>query len=163
MSVGSGLQCSGEEMHIDTVEMAAELTKMKGRKHSFSYYDTEDIGQEIWLMCHEASGRFDPTKTKKPMSFFNVHTENRLNNLRRDKRIIDDTNLPNSPILKEDNSFEESVAADDLMSFMLDKMPPSLVESFNRMVNYGGEGVSQYMKTKVRSVVTRLMERYRDV
>ena len=163
MPVGSGTQCSGEEMDIDTVEMASELTRMKARKHSFSYYDTEDIGQEIWLMVHEASGRFDPTKTKKPLSFFNVHTENRLNNLRRDRRIIDDTNLPNTPILKEDNSFEEQVAADDLMAYMTSKMPPSLMESFDRMINYGGEGVSQYMKTKVRAVVSRLMERYRDV
>ena len=158
----SGHLCSGQALIIDTVEMASELTRMKARKHSFSYYDTDDIGQEIWLMVHEASGRFDPTKTKKPLSFFNVHTENRLNNLRRDRRIIDDTNLVNTPIMKEDNSFEEQVAADELRAYMIAKMPPSLLESFDRMINYGGEGVSQYMKTKVRAVVARLMERYRN-
>ena len=147
---------------IDTIQITKELTKMKARKHTFGFYDEDDISQEIWLMVQEASGRYDPTKTNKQMSFFNVHTENRLNNLRRDVRIVDKTLSIDSPIISIDNTFAEMLEFKDLLQFINKRMPKNLKSPFDRMLNYGGEGVSQYMKTKVRTVVERLLERYRD-
>lgn len=158
----SGVQAASGVMDVDTIQITIELTKMKARKHKFGFYEEDDISQEIWLMVNEASGRYDPTKTNKQMSFFNVHTENRLNNLKRDIRIVDKPTALDAPIVCEDNTFAEMMEFRDLLNFINERMPKNLEEPFNRMLSYGGEGVSQYMKTKVRNVVLRLLERYKD-
>jgi len=158
----SGTLAASGVKEIDTIQITKELTKMKARKHKFGFYEEDDISQEIWLMVQEASGRYDPTKTNKQMSFFNVHTENRLNNLKRDIRIVDKPTAISTPIISEDNTFADMMEFRDLLDFMIKRIPKNLQDPFDRMLNYGGEGVSQYMKTKVRNVVLRLLERYKD-
>jgi len=155
----SGIATSGMVFGVE--EIADELSRMKAHKYTFSYYDRSDISQEIYLMVHEASGRFDPSQEKKPISFFNVHTNNRLRNLIRDRRAIDSVSLPD--IVREDNSFQEDLNMRDMVEFIEMGLPsPRLKDAFNRMLNYGGEGVTQYMKIKVRNIVLRLLKRYKD-
>ena len=148
---------------IDTVAITEELTKMKAGNYTFPGYEYEDISQEMWLMVHEASGRFDPTKVRtKTITFFNVHTNNRLNNLRRDKQTLDKPTSIDGPIIKEDNSFEESIQLQDLVSFIESRLPPSLKLPFHHMMHCGGVGVTSYMKKNVRDAVSRLMKKYRE-
>jgi DNA-directed RNA polymerase specialized sigma24 family protein len=152
------MPCSG----IDTVAISEELARMKAYKNMFAYYDRDDIAQEIWLSVNKASAKFDPSRvTKKALQFFNVVSENALKNLKRDNRIIDNVSITDTPI-KEDESFASEVRAKEMLSFILEKLPPSLHAPFMRMVEYGGEGVTQYIKTKIRTNVLRILEEYED-
>lgn len=149
---------------IDTVALAGQLARMKGHDFTFAGYEWDDIQQEIWLMVHEASGRFDPTKTVRAISFFNVHTQNRLHNLVRDKKnqTRDKPTAHDRPIIKIDNSFTEDLELNDLITYMESNMPSSLKESFKCMWYYGGEGLTAYAKKNVRNAVARLLKRYKN-
>jgi len=142
--------------------VAAELSRMKARKHKFAYYEEADISQEIWIMVNEASGRFDPSRTKKPLHFFNTHTENRLKNLKRDVRIIDWPTSFDNAIRKEDNSFRDAVIFKEMVDFIITYLPPHLCKPFRIMIEDDGNSVSQYMKNKVRMAVEELLEKYHE-
>ena len=147
---------------IDTVAIAGELTRMKAYKHTFPGYEYDDISQEMWMMVQEASGRFDPTRAKRVLTFFNVHTENRLNNLKRDNKKLsrDKPTAHDGPVIKIDNSFTEDVELNDLITFMEREMPSQLRESFDCMWYHGGVGLTSYMKKNVRDTVKRLLRLY---
>lgn len=166
MSKGSGItgtqQCSGTVVSIDTVQMAQDMSRMKARRYEFGYYDADDIAQEIWLIVNRASEKFDSERTMNPKSFFNVATENALRNLKRDTRIVDNINIHDKPIDQLDNSFEEFLELRDLIEYLIVNIPARLRKPFIQMINQGSDGLSSYMKTKVRDAVTRLMEKYRN-
>ena len=148
---------------IDTVEIANELARMKAQKHRFSYYDSEDISQEIWLSVHKAAKKFDGSRVKegkRPLSFFNVASENALKNLKRDNKIADNVNLGDTPVTEEDHTLAGEVKAREMRAFIMGRLPEKLKEPFARMVDYGGEGVSQYIKTKIRNSVIEILEDY---
>lgn len=148
---------------LDTVEIAEELARMKAQKHKFGYYDSDDIAQEIWLSVNKAAKKFDGDRVaegKRPLSFFNVASENALKNLKRDNKIADNVNLGDTPVTQEDHTVAGEVRARELRDFIMDKLPDKLHEPFIRMVDYGGEGVSQYVKTKVRNAVQEILEDY---
>lgn len=155
----SGIPASGD---IDTVAMAEEMSRIKASKYSFAYYDRDDIAQEIFLIVDKAAPKFDPARTKNPKTFFNVATENALKNLRRDTRIADNINIHDRPIEQLDNSFEEFMELRDMVEYLVVNMPDKLREPLAKMINLGGEGVSQYMKTKVRTAAMRLLEKYHN-
>ena len=145
---------------LDTVEIADELSRMKATKHTFAYFDSEDISQEIWLAIHKASGRFDPSRVRnKNLSFFNVVTENALKNLKRDRRIIDNVNLSTEPS-NPDTSFEDELAASELYEYIKMNLDGSLHDALDRIIFYGGEGVSSYTKTKIRKSILDILEGY---
>ncbi len=61
-----------------------KLAKSRSSNGSFAYYEDNDVYQEIWYMCLEALGRYDPTIG--PIENYLVrHVTNRLKNLKRDK------------------------------------------------------------------------------
>lgn len=144
---------------LNTVEIATELTRMKANKHCFAYYDVDDIAQEIWLAVNKSAGRFDPSRVrKKPLQFFNVATENALKNLKRDNQVADNVNIAGQPIIKEDASFEEDVKARELYNHIKSKLPTQLHKPFDLMIYNGAEGVSQYIKTKIRTLVLEILQ-----
>lgn len=148
---------------IDTVEISEELARMKAQKHKFSYYDADDIAQEIWLSVNKAAKKFDGDRVKKgkrPLSFFNVASENALKNLKRDNKIADNVNLGDTPVQEVDHTIAGEMRARELRQFILDKLPDKLKEPFIRLVDYGGEGVSQYIKTKIRHAVAEILEEF---
>jgi len=150
---------------IDTVEMTEELSRMKAQKHAFSYYDPEDISQEIWISVHKAAQKYDEDRVKKgkrPLTFFNVASENALKNLKRDNKIADNVNLGDTPVEQVDHNLAGHIRAREMRRFILDKLPPKLVEPFIILVDYGGEGISQYMKTKIRKIVQEILEEFED-
>jgi hypothetical protein len=61
-----------------------------------------------------------------------------------------------------DNSFEEFLELRDLIEYLIVNIPKKLRRPFMMMINQGGDGLSSYMKTKVRDAVTSLMEKYRN-
>jgi hypothetical protein len=65
------------------------LVKVKSDKYKFDYYDTDDIGQEIRIICLKVLGHFDFEKVKedKWVNFFGRCVDNALKNLKRDKYI----------------------------------------------------------------------------
>lgn len=131
---------------------------MKAYKHAFAYYDSDDISQEIWISVQKAVGRFDPSRVnKRALQFFNVVTENALKNLKRDNRIIDNINIADRPILKEDRTDIEEIEANELYMHIYKRLPDNLKNPFEKMVKYGGEGVSSYLKSKVRTAVLSIL------
>jgi len=154
-----------ETSGINTVEIAEELARMKAQKHQFSYYDSDDIAQEIWLSVNKAAKKYDGDRVKKgkrPLSFFNVASENALRNLKRDNKTADNVNLGDAPVTQEDSSVAGEVRAREMREFIMGKLSKRLHEPFKRMVDYGGEGLSQYTKTKVRNAVEAILEDYHE-
>ena len=147
---------------INSVEMAAELTRMQVESSIFGYYDDEDIGQEIWLSVNKALKSFDPKKTKdgkSPKSYFNSCAKNAIRNLKRDKKIIDNVSLSMAYHDKiADTSFEDGLSFKELVAHIFSKLPPNLHQSFHSMLYYGGEGVSPYLKTKLRSAILSILK-----
>ena len=147
---------------VDTVEMAIQMSKMKADRYTHSYYDRDDISQEIWLICHKVEPKFDPERTKNPKTFFNVATENALKNLRRDTRIADRINIADRNIEEMDNSFEEFLELRDMVEYLIVNIPSKLRKPLSLMINLNGDGVSPYMKAKVRKAVLRLLEKFKE-
>ena len=148
---------------INTVEITEELARMKAAKHKFSYYEPDDIAQEIWLSVHKASQKFDEERLKegkRPLSFFNVASENALKNLKRDTKIPDSVNLGDTPVEEIDYTLVGELRARELREFIIGKLSRNLHEAFIRLVDYGGEGVSQYMKAKIRNCVEEILKEF---
>jgi hypothetical protein len=60
------------------------LAKTRSANGAFAYYENGDVYQEIWCMCLEALGRYDPMIG--PIENYLVrHVTNRLKNLKRDR------------------------------------------------------------------------------
>lgn len=61
------------------------------RGKTFAYYQSDDISQEVWVLCLDALDRFDISKASTPKlpdqieRYLNSHVSNRLKNLMRDK------------------------------------------------------------------------------
>jgi len=73
----------------DIEHIVEYLVKVKSDKYTFDYYDTDDIGQEIRIICFKVLGHFDFEKVKedKWVNFFGRCVDNALKNLKRDKYI----------------------------------------------------------------------------
>ena len=150
---------------IDTVEITMELSKMKAAKYVFGYYESDDISQEIWLSVNKAAEKYNSDKLKKgkrPLSFFNVASENALKNLKRDNKIIDNVHLGNTPVNQVDYNLMSEMRAKELREFITNRLPPKLVDKFNELVDYGDECVSQYQKRKIRDAVLQILKEYRE-
>lgn len=147
---------------IDTVQMANDMSRIKAHRYKFGYYDADDISQEIWVIVNRVSEKYDASRSKNPKTFFNVATENALRNLKRDTHIVDNINICDRPIDQLDNSFEEFLELRDLVEYLIVNIPPRFRQPFIAMINQGGDGLSSYMKTKVRDAVSKLLERYRN-
>lgn len=148
---------------IDTVEITMELARMKAQKHAFSYYDPEDIVQEIWISVNKAAKKFEQSRVKegkRALSFFNTTSENALKNLKRDNKIADNVNLHDAPIYQIDYNLAGEMRAIELREYISKKLPGKLLPVFNQLVDYGDENIAQYTKTKLRNAVAKIVEEY---
>ena len=75
MIVPSGM-CESEV--IDTI---TKVAKRFANKHRFSYYESDDIFQEAFIIGMEGLERFEADRPLE--NFLAVHIRNRLNNLKR--------------------------------------------------------------------------------
>lgn len=75
------------------------LAKSRSAKGAFAYYENQDVSQEIWCMCLEAMGRYDPTIG--PIENYLVrHVTNRIKNLKRDKYFRPGSDVPTSGLAR---------------------------------------------------------------
>lgn len=152
---------SGESIPIDTVAMTEELAKIKARKYEFGYFDADDIKQEIWISINRSIDKYDPERTKRPQTFFNVVSENYLKNLVRDTRDVKAANV-DRPIESIDNSFEEFVELRELVEYVVVKIEDGLRPALISMINGDGAEISSYMKGRVKKALLELLEMYRN-
>ena len=150
-------------IYIDTVEMTIEMTKMKGKRYVFGIFEYDDIKQEIWLAVQKASGAYDPDRTARAVTFFNVATENALKNLRRDfSRTGEFVNRSDLPTDRLDYTFEGSIIAKDMYDFFYENMPPHFRRDFEDLVQRGGANITASQKSKIRKLARILEKRYKD-
>jgi len=73
----------------DIESIVEYLVKVKSHDNTFDCFGTDDIGQEIRLICFKALNHFDFDKVKedKLVNYFGKCVDNRLHNLRRDRYI----------------------------------------------------------------------------
>lgn len=75
------------------------LAKSRSANGAFAYYENKDVSQEIWCMCLEALGRYDPTIG--PIENYLVrHVTNRIKNLKRDKYFRPGSDVPTSGLAR---------------------------------------------------------------
>jgi len=150
---------------IDTVAMAIQMTKMKGKRYVFGIFEYEDIKQEIWLAVNKASGSFDPSRTLKATTFFNVATENALKNLRRDfsrtGEFVNKSDLPTDRLDYTREGLGFTIAR-DLYDFLYNRMPPHFRADFEDLVYRGGPNIPAAKLSKIRILVRLLVRRYND-
>jgi hypothetical protein len=73
----------------DIEEIVEYLVKTKSYGYTFDCYTTEDIAQEIRIICFNALGKLDPERVKdgKLQNFFGRCVDNGLKNLKRDNYV----------------------------------------------------------------------------
>lgn len=72
-------------MTEEDLKVIDEVANGIAHNYTFSYFDIEDIKQEIRLFCLEAIQRYDESKGTKLKTFLWTHAKNRLYNLKRNK------------------------------------------------------------------------------
>lgn len=143
------------------LQISDELTKMKAAKHTFAYYGADDISQEIWISVQKSSTSFD-LKHKdavNPMKFFNMTTQNAIKNLKRDKRVVDNTNISDFEDRTIDNSFSNECRFKELVEHIKSRLAPDLHPILDQMLTNGGEGIAPRIKTQIKKVIHDLLER----
>jgi hypothetical protein len=68
-------------------DVVEKIVKRSINKHTFGYFDKEDIAQEIRLICYEAHQHYNPDRGKLE-HFLATSVANRLHNLKRDNSYI---------------------------------------------------------------------------
>lgn len=77
-----------ELTYDDIAEIVEYLVRTKCYQNTFDCYDSEDISQEIRLICLKALEHFDVSRVKmKLVNFFGRCVDNALKNLKRDNYI----------------------------------------------------------------------------
>lgn len=137
------------------------LAKSRSANGKFAYYENQDVYQEVWCMCLEALGRYDPEKA--PLENFLVsHVTNRLKNLKRDKYFRPGSDIPTSGLartrmnlinalpLNSDDMVEQGVLlcstsisvnpadyslCDETLSYIEQQLPEDLLAPFYDLIN----------------------------
>lgn len=119
------------KLSYEDIEPIVEyLVKVKSREYTFDCWDTEDIGQEIRIICFNALEKFEQSKAvdvKQITNYFGRCVDNRLKNLKRDKYIRF------TPSLSRKKISELSLTEDGLQSITdkLDKFQADLTSKIN--------------------------------
>jgi len=72
-----------------------KIAKSRSSNGAFAYYCNDDIRQEVWCMCLEAMGRYNP-EVGPIENYLSRHVANRLKNLKRDKYFRPGSDVPSS-------------------------------------------------------------------
>ncbi len=150
-----------QEILSESYPIIDRLAKSRSSNGSFAYYENQDIYQEVWCMCLEALGRYDPTIG--PIENYLVsHVTNRLKNLKRDRYFrpgsdvvtsglaLDRMNLVNAlPLYCGDvveygmslcSSFinidpVDNILRDETLIYIIERLPDDLLEPFGELIN----------------------------
>ena len=84
------MNCKQSLTYKDIEPIVEYLVKVKARDNTFDCWDTEDIAQEIRIICLYALDSFEPSRGKDHktiVNYFGRCVDNRLRNLKRDRYI----------------------------------------------------------------------------
>ena len=162
-----------------------KIAKSRKQKHKFSYFSSEDIYQEIYLLCLDALSRYK-SENGELENYLNAHVTNRLKNLKRDKyfrMVPDDPSLTQKRInivnaISIDNvqvsdktkflasSSPEmdpflSLEAEDTKEFILNNLPPHLIEPFKDLLE--GKKIKKNILQEVRDYVSLILKEVYNV
>ena len=157
-----------------------KIAKSRKQKHKFAYFSPEDIYQEIWILCLDALSRYKP-ECGEIEHYLNSHVTNRLKNLKRDKYFRPDINnqsltqnrinlvnavgIDNVKISEKTKFLASSspemdpflsLEAEDTKKYILDTLPPYLVEHFNNLLM--GKKIKKNILEEIRGWVTIILK-----
>ena len=157
-----------------------KIAKSRKQKHKFAYFDSEDIYQEIYVLCLDALSRYKPENGILE-HYLNSHVTNRLKNLKRDKYfrvVLDDPSLTQKRInivnavgidnvkISEKTKFLASsspeadpflsLEAEDTKELIINNLPPHLVEHFNNLLM--GKKIKKNILEEIRNYVFLILE-----
>ncbi len=94
----------------DIEEIVEYLVRTKSYGYTFDCYTTEDIAQEIRIICFNALNKLDPERVKdgKLQNFFGRCVDNGLKNLKRDNYV-----RASSPYRKKFHALEDSDVSEE--------------------------------------------------
>lgn len=156
-----------------------KIAKSRKQKHKFAYFDSEDIYQEIYVLCLDALSRYKP-ECGLLEHYLNSHVTNRLKNLKRDKyfrvvlddpsltqkriNIVNAVGLDNVKVLPQTKFLASSspepdpflsLEAKDLEEIIIDSLPPYLVEHFKNLLM--GKKIKKNILEEIRSYVSLIL------
>lgn len=150
------------------------------RNKVFSYYTSEDICSEIWLIALKSLQYYEPNRGKGPSTsnslerWLNRVVKNRLANLYRDRyssvnnkyrqsrmNIMNSLSLEIIDINKDLSGFsyvhkyEDSLIYQELMDFVESRLSIDLLDTYKDCL--AGKEISTYYKSKLKSVMADIM------
>ncbi len=162
--------------------MIQQIASQRKNNHAFAHYTSEDIEQEVWVMCLDALHRYNPA-TGPLEHFLNSHVTNRLKNLKRDKYFRPGScvatsgaaktrmNLINALPLDNFDVSEDSVVlgaaslepdpfmqllADETRDYITDRLPPDMKPIFFAVMS--GNKIRQPIMDKFRKIVAVILK-----
>lgn len=165
-----------------------KLAKSRSSNGAFAYYETNDVYQEIWYMCLDALGRYNPEIG--PIEHYLVrHVTNRLKNLKRDKYFRPGSdvstsglartrmNLVNALPLSICDATEQGallcasrisidpldhMLCEETLDYIFDKLPEHLVEPLEELI--GHNRIRNPLMEEIRQKIAEILtEREKDV
>lgn len=165
-----------------------KIAKSRSNNGAFAYYCTDDIRQEVWCMCLEAMGRYNP-EVGPIENYLSKHVTNRLKNLKRDKYFRPGSDIPSSGFARTRMNLVNALPlgggdiadqgtllcgtpigvdpvshllCEETRLYIISKLPEELLSSFEALV--GNNKVRSQVTDVVRKCVAEILrERKEDV
>lgn len=162
------------------------LARSRSANGSFAYYERQDVSQEVWCMCLEALGRYNPDIG--PIENYLVrHVSNRLKNLKRDKYFRPGSDVPTSGLARirmnlvnalplECGDISERgvilcststnvapidyILCDETLLYIRERLPEELIEPFEALI--GNNKTRNTLVEEVRQRVAEILDERDD-
>lgn len=161
-----------------------KIAKHRQNKHTFAYFDSKDIYQEIWLLCLDALKRYKP-ESGELEHFLNRHVSHRIKNLKRDRyfrpeknpnlaqrtanRInivnaipIGDSDISNTikPLFFSSHVYNplEYCESEELLQYLTTNLPEELIDNFKLLIQ--GHKIKEKILVRIRENVILLIEKF---
>jgi len=164
------------------------LAKSRSSNGAFAYYENVDVYQEIWCMCLEAIGRYDP-RIGPIENYLVRHVTNRIKNLKRDKYFRPGSDVPTSGLAKIRMNLVNALPlgggdiaeggvllgsasvgidpidyllCDETLLYIRERLPEHLCQPFEELI--GNNKVRRPVVEEIRKSITKILsERDNDV
>lgn len=178
-------QVSKELMDLAT-PIIDKIAKQRKDKHTFAYFESKDISQEVWKLCMEALESYDSSKGELE-HFLNRHVTHRLKNLKRDKyfrpekdpnlshRTANRINIINAipmgysdvsnickPISENSMNYDplDYCIKKELEAYIISNLSVHMVEHFQSLMR--GEKLSKRILSALREEVFDIIKKYNE-
>ncbi len=179
---------SQNQLNYSDIEHIVEyLVRVKSKQHTFDCWDTEDIAQEIRIICFNAIAQFDFDRVKderQMVNYFGRCVDNRLQNLKRDnyirydvgksldeekinktldkiqrqKNIKHPINIEQAQNMPYKLDVECQVMANDMRDHLLNNIDDELKEPLEKIMDGAKKEVGVKTRKKIQSSVKEILE-----